>query len=629
MEQAISPPDVLSADMLRAQLVGECRAMASHALANGSNVPSWVLEAGMLGPELGPEELKKIARAHAELCSLCAPATPALILALQADAKSGRRSGLATTMMITAALSLAAFLGISLSGTINDPRSGNILTSSGWPLLVNELFFLSAASLGASFAALLQLDRDLKQGTFDPRSRLSYWVRFILGLVSGVLLATLLHLGEGGRTGEMAVAKRQLSAAALALLGGFGSSVVERLLQRILESIETLLRGSSEAVIAAREEALRARLRARPVVEPSPEPPAATPGLPASEAPSAPALSEPRTVLPPPVEEGPGVTGELAVRAVVEDESAAPIAGARYEIRRGDQIVGSGSTDAGGNIRHPVAEDQEYGLFILREAAPGEEPSKPVPAPSTGPLPVTGPLTAKERARCAYHAARRELSRGLEKHGSGTWETTGKNRGPLVDEYHVAVAGAAGADPWCGMFQGFAYLRAGFKTSGQIPAGWTPDQRSMPRKTMFLSSTRLMLYLTRSGCEHVVFPTVTEGGHPKTREACEAWLRAHLNPIAPGPGDIVLFNTTKPYSHVGMVASYDPERLRLTTYEGNLGDRAGAWEWDLADPTATGFYRVNLIGRLSEGDFDHAPEVPPDGPSTAPLVEAGAPRSAV
>jgi len=655
--------ETISAEALEIQLVAEGRAMASHALANGLQVPAWAMEAVVTELPLSPENLKKVSRAHAYLAGLCAPVIPAVVVALQNDSRGGRWNRLVRAMLITAALSLFAFLAISLSGTINDPRSGNIFSSSGWPLLVNELFFLSAAALGASFAALLQLDRDLKQGTFDPRSHASHWVRFILGLVSGVLLATLIHVGENANTGDSAVAKRQLSAAALALLGGFASSVVERILQRLVESLETAVRGSAEGTIAAREQELRSKLTAQATADrlkmatmlsevqrglasgkdpealrrsidrsisqfvqgdmeaadPSPPPPPAPAPLPPAPAgaPADPAASP--------------SSGQLAVRAIVEDTGGAPISGVRYDVLKGDVLVGQGTTDAAGAIQHPVDAEGDYGVVIKGpDAAPAAVTTAAPTVLAVAPSPGTSRLSVTSRALSAWHSARREISRGITQHGKGQpWEVPSRsNRGPVIDDYLRTVSGVASAAAWCGIFQGYNYIKAGFKTEGEIPAAWTPDGRPMGRKTIFLSASRLMLYFTKSGCKHLILPAKDASSRPKTRAECAAWLAANLNPFAPVPGDLVLFDTAKQYSHVGMIASYDPATFELTTYEGNLSDRASAWRWDLADPSATGFYRVNLFGRFMPEDFDADPEVPPESQSPEPVIEGGGQQSA-
>jgi hypothetical protein len=167
---------------------------------------------------------------------------------------------LARHFMLAALLSLTTFIGVSLSKYVNDPQYGSILTSSGVPLLVNELFFVSAAAVGASFSALFQLDREITSGTFVPRLRYSYWVRFVLGIVAGLLLATLLNIRSMAPQDDPSLARMNLTSAALALMGGFSSSVVQRVVHRLIEALETIVRGSGEQEIEARAQASKEKL---------------------------------------------------------------------------------------------------------------------------------------------------------------------------------------------------------------------------------------------------------------------------------------------------------------------------------------------------------------------------------
>ncbi|MFO0653355.1 MAG: hypothetical protein U0326_44450, partial [Polyangiales bacterium] len=111
------------------------------------------------------------------------------------------------------------------------------------------------------------------------------------------------------------------------------------------------------------------------------------------------------------------------------------------------------------------------------------------------------------RGLIAWHSARVELVRGLGRHGEGTWETWGDNRGPLINEYVRYLRDSVNAamptdyvdwvqkiielhrlgpyannamkefsavfagshpegNPWCGYFVGFHHKRAGFDCRG-------------------------------------------------------------------------------------------------------------------------------------------------------------------
>lgn len=85
-------------------------------------------------------------------------------------------------------------------------------------LLASELFWLSAAAMGASFAMLLQAGGYAGRG--DERSG---WVQLVVGVMAGFILVALLPVSEllGGAG---------LSRPAIAVLGAFLASVAFRFL---------------------------------------------------------------------------------------------------------------------------------------------------------------------------------------------------------------------------------------------------------------------------------------------------------------------------------------------------------------------------------------------------------------
>jgi len=241
-------------------------AMLRYALASGIVVPEAVVEilertaarrraqpAGEIDAPMS--ELRQLVRAHGELVRLVAPATPRTILLLS----ESRRSRLAMLgpvrlirqMLVAVLVLLAAFVALSTTTYVND-AGGDILHSSGIGLLVNELFFLAAGGLGAAFSALFTAYRYIADGTYDPKFESSYWLRFILGLMAGLLLPALIPLGDGA---ESAALTRPL----LALLGGFSAAVLYRILERLVGAVESLVRADSRELRVAHRDADYAR----------------------------------------------------------------------------------------------------------------------------------------------------------------------------------------------------------------------------------------------------------------------------------------------------------------------------------------------------------------------------------
>src|SRR6476660_8816773 len=56
-----------------------------------------------------------------------------------------------------------------------------------------EAFLVSAASLGACFANLQRIDTFISVGTYDPRFQSTYWTRWVMGVISGVILSQLVY----------------------------------------------------------------------------------------------------------------------------------------------------------------------------------------------------------------------------------------------------------------------------------------------------------------------------------------------------------------------------------------------------------------------------------------------------
>ena len=245
-------------------MVGASEAMLRYALASGIAVPAAIFEVVERAERrraqgdvaaAGADEMRRLVRAHTELVRLVAPATPRTILLLS----EGRRSRLAMLgpvrlvrqMLVVVLVLLAAFVLLSTTSYVNT-TSGDILTSTGLSLFVNELFFLAAGGLGAAFSALFTAYRYIADGTYDPKFESTYWLRFILGLMAGLLLPALIPLGEGSDS-------EALTRPLLALLGGFSASVLYRILERLVGAVESLVRADSRELRVARRDADIAR----------------------------------------------------------------------------------------------------------------------------------------------------------------------------------------------------------------------------------------------------------------------------------------------------------------------------------------------------------------------------------
>ena len=287
-----STSDLRTSESLRDHLLNERNAMAGYGLDLGLTVPPQLLEAlsnigtqslsGLNGTDrekgevpdgkgvedpravvssrYRPDEVQTLASIHRVLADIVAPATPRTVLLLaNEELNRGFWSFLGPMqlirhMMIVAILSLVGLILTSLSPQVNSESiNAGIFESSGITLLLNLLLLLSAAGLGGCFAGLFQANRYIANGSFDPRYESSYWIRIVLGLMAGIILAQLISFDlKGGQV---------LIKPTLATLGGFSAALVYRVLTRLVETVESLIRGDPREMMAAMEQAANARVK--------------------------------------------------------------------------------------------------------------------------------------------------------------------------------------------------------------------------------------------------------------------------------------------------------------------------------------------------------------------------------
>ena len=267
------------------RLLCEAGAMAEAALSRGKDVPPKVvttIEAVMQcrrgGTAVSADALSDLVAAHHTLAVLIAPATPRTMRLLLVEGKTTNRVlrllgpiGLVRQLMVAAAVSLAVFVAMCFTPYTNHVASRNlpdatlavhtsILNSDGLPMLANLLLYLSAAGLGASFLCLYRANRYVTEGTFDPMYEGSYWIRFFLGLISGLMLAVLVNEDElsGIKLLEPGIAR-----VLIAILGGFSAELFYTFLSRFVEACKSLFQGAADEAIKAEIANAKARLAAR------------------------------------------------------------------------------------------------------------------------------------------------------------------------------------------------------------------------------------------------------------------------------------------------------------------------------------------------------------------------------
>ena len=273
-----APPDGASPGALLAQLRDECEAMARYALHHGLPVaPETIALLSALidctapenpppgtagdAPRYAATSQHSLASIHRKLAALIAPATPQAVTLLDAQHRLGRPFawlGPVPLIRLLTVASIAFLIAVVATGLSPDVSADNVergfLDSHGTQLLWNALFLLFCAGLGASFATLFQAHRYIAASTYDPKYDASYGARLILGLIAGLILVEMLpsRLFDQG-------SMHSFGKPALSMLGGFSATAVHRLLQRLVDTLDTLVRGDRSSDADAAQQTRRAQ----------------------------------------------------------------------------------------------------------------------------------------------------------------------------------------------------------------------------------------------------------------------------------------------------------------------------------------------------------------------------------
>lgn len=238
-------------------ILEECLLMIKYALESGKTVAPHVVQIVTTftqKEDLTAVNIQPLALAHNKLSLIVAPATPTSLRYLQKVTGKGIQGILRSipfirNLLILAAICLTIFIVTSLTDEVRtETITKSYLELFGMELLLVEIFFLSAAGLGAAFAVLFEANHYIVRGAFDPRYIPSYAIRFALGIIAGIILAELINIDLDPTTGK-AFAKPTL-----AMLGGFSASAVYKVLQRLLTAVETLVRGNGEEIVTAQQQ---------------------------------------------------------------------------------------------------------------------------------------------------------------------------------------------------------------------------------------------------------------------------------------------------------------------------------------------------------------------------------------
>lgn len=240
----------------RRHIALECDAMVRYALGNGLKLPPALQQSLELFENVVEQgdlsvPVAYLASLHGQLADVVAPATPRTIYLLHIDKSRNSWASILgplssiRRLVLGAAFFTMVFVLSSLSDSISHQNlSMDIYSLDGMASLEILIFLMSAAAMGGCFHALFIAHSYIEQGTYDPRFESSYWMRIGLGIIAGLVLSQMIPIGPGPDAGGDAAAP--VSSASvfgkplLALLGGFSATLVYTILQRLVETVESL-----------------------------------------------------------------------------------------------------------------------------------------------------------------------------------------------------------------------------------------------------------------------------------------------------------------------------------------------------------------------------------------------------
>ena len=249
------PSPETNSTKFRRHIALECDAMVRYALGNGLKLPPSLQQSLDLFEKVVEDAdqsvpLAYLASLHGQLADVVAPATPRTIYLLHIDKSRNSWASILgplssiRRLVLGAAFFTMVFVLSSLSDSISHQNlSADIYSLDGLASLEILIFLMSAAAMGGCFHALFIAHKYIEQGTYDPRFESSYWMRIGLGIIAGLVLSQMIPIGPGPETADASAPVSSASVFGkplLALLGGSSATLVYTILQRLVETVESL-----------------------------------------------------------------------------------------------------------------------------------------------------------------------------------------------------------------------------------------------------------------------------------------------------------------------------------------------------------------------------------------------------
>lgn len=245
------------------EITHHCQFMLKYALREGKEIEHDMID--LLDGHGFKGTTSQLLSLYNYLVVVIKPANPRTIAVIEENRKANSVMSILGPLpivrqfMVVAVLSMLVMILSSLTSDINvNTIQLSMLQGYGIDQFYRLVFLMSCASVGASFYALFKMNSYLSNRDFNVTLSHTYWARYVLGIVAGLLLSEL-FVGFVEPSAVSADDSTPLSSVGyllkpvLAILGGFSADLVYRILNRLVKAVESLFKGDVEETIAQKK----------------------------------------------------------------------------------------------------------------------------------------------------------------------------------------------------------------------------------------------------------------------------------------------------------------------------------------------------------------------------------------
>ncbi|MDR3527600.1 MAG: hypothetical protein P4L57_09990, partial [Rhizomicrobium sp.] len=239
---------------LKKALLQECAAMLHYALDKDKPIPADVSKqaaTALSGSSLAddPVSFSNMMALHSQLSAIITPASGRTLVLFEIERQTHPQLYAFGPVRVVRQMVAFAFFALLMTGFLSTTAPVDVKNvAAGWFNLHGLVayavlgFLFAVASLGSAFSNLAIISHYIEDATFDPIFEGSYWVRAVLGLISGVVLGEILFdlVAQGSATGGLVTASERI---VMTFLGGFATAPVQKLLGNLSDAVGTLLQG--------------------------------------------------------------------------------------------------------------------------------------------------------------------------------------------------------------------------------------------------------------------------------------------------------------------------------------------------------------------------------------------------